>query len=106
MRGLSPITRAYSRLERYISLLGIHFGSQQTPEERGQQMSRRLPKAEAPISTITGLYTVERYSGHRPNSPAQAEVQSDMADEAWVDTRGNIIRRYLRRFIPFRRDDD
>lgn len=106
MRGLSPITRAYSRLERYISLLGIQFGSQQTPDERGQQMARRLPKAEAPISTITGLYTVERYSGQRPATPAQAEVQSDMADEAWVDTRGNIIRRYLRRFIPFRRDDD
>lgn len=106
MRGLSPITRAYSRLERYIGLLGIHFGGQQTPDERGQQMARRLPKAEAPISTITNLYTVERYSGQRPATPAQAAVQSDMADEAWVDTRGNIIRRYLRRFIPFRRREE
>ncbi|MCA0456540.1 MAG: DUF3488 and transglutaminase-like domain-containing protein [Chloroflexi bacterium] len=106
MRGLSPITRAYARLERYIGLLGIRFGSQQTPDERGQQIARRLPKAEAPISTITGLYTVERYSGQRPASPAQAEVQSDMADEAWVDTRKNILQRYLRRFIPFRRRDD
>ncbi len=104
MRGLSPITRAYARLERYISLLGIRFGSQQTPDERGRQVSRRLPQAEAPVNTITGMYTAERY-GHRANSANEAALQKETVDEAWVDTRGNIIRRYLRRFIPFRRKD-
>ncbi len=104
MRGLSPITRAYARLERYIGLIGIRFGGQQTPDERRQQMASRLPKAEAPISTITGMYTAERY-GHRASSANEAEVQKEMVDEAWVDTRGNIIRRYLRRLLPWRRND-
>lgn len=103
MRGLSPITRAYSRLERYIGLIGIRFISQQTPDERRQQMTNRLPKAEVPITTITNLYTVERYS-KGATSANEAEVQSEMADEAWSDTRGNIIRRYLQRFIPWRRN--
>jgi transglutaminase-like putative cysteine protease len=104
MRGLSPITRAYARLERYISLLGIRFGSQQTPAERGRQVSRRLPQAEAPVNTITGMYTAERY-GHRASSANEAALQKETVDEAWVDTRGSIIRRYLRRLIPFRRKD-
>ncbi len=104
MRGLSPITRAYARLERYITLIGIRFGNQQTPDERGRQVSRRLPQAEAPVNTITGMYTAERY-GHRASSANEAALQKETVDEAWTDTRGNIIRRYLKRFIPFRRKD-
>ena len=50
------------------------------------------------------MYTAERY-GHRASSANEAAVQKETVDEAWVDTRGNIIRRYLRRFIPFRRKD-
>nr|MBA3874931.1 transglutaminase domain-containing protein [Anaerolineae bacterium] len=104
MRGLSPITRAYSRLERYIGLIGVRFGGQQTPDERGQQMATRLPKAEAPISIITGMYTTERYS-QRPTSDPESDVRKEMVDEAWVDTRANIIRRYLLRLLPWRRNE-
>jgi hypothetical protein len=32
-------------------------------------------------------------------------MRKDMVDEAWVDTRANIIRRYLSRLLPWRRND-
>ncbi len=103
MRGLSPVSRAYARLERYASLIGLRFGHQQTPDERRQQVSRRLPQAEPPVSAITNLYSNERY-GRRTRSPAEADAQSDLADEAWTETRASILRRYLRRFLPWLRN--
>lgn len=103
MRGLSPITRAYARLERYIGLLGIHLSAQQTPEERRAQIIRTLPKAEPPISAITQLYSAERYSkGSR--TPHEGALQSEMADEAWTETRASILKRWLRRRLPWNRD--
>jgi transglutaminase-like putative cysteine protease len=102
MRGMSPVSRAYARLERYIGLLGVYFNSQQTPAERRFQIVRRLPQAEPPVSAITDMYTAERY-GPGVRSEQEADLQHDMADEAWTDTRGTIVRRWLRRFIPFRR---
>ncbi len=73
------------------------------PDERRQQVSRRLPQAEPPVSAITNLYSNERY-GRRTRSPAEADAQSDMADEAWGETRASILRRYLRRFLPWLRN--
>lgn len=100
MRGLSPVTRAYARLERYLSLIGIRLGAQQTPDERRKQIVRTIPKAEPPVTAITRMYTSERY-GPPAQTPLETELQSEMADEAWSDTRGAILRRFLRRFIPF-----
>lgn len=98
MRGMSPVSRAYARLERYIRLIGVYFSSQQTPAERRSQIVRRLPKAEPPVWAITDMYMAERYG-----PPQEMELQQTMADEAWSETRGTILRRWLRRFIPFRR---
>jgi transglutaminase-like putative cysteine protease len=100
MKGLSPISRAYARLERYLSLIGIQLGTQQTPEERRRKIIKELPAAaEPPVTAITRLYSAERYG---PESRKPVE-QGELADRAWVDTRGNILRRWLRRFNPFRR---
>lgn len=102
MRGLSPITRAYARLERYLSLIGIRPQAQQTPDERRRQIVRVIPKAEPPVTAITRMYTAERY-GRGARSEAEAEVQAEMADAAWTDTRGAILRRFLRRLLPWAR---
>jgi len=102
MGGLSPVTRAYARLERYLGLIGLHLGSEQTPEERRQRIVRALPKAEPPVTAITRMYTVERY-GRGGQTPHDTELQSGMADEAWVDTRTNILQRFLRRLLPWTR---
>jgi transglutaminase-like putative cysteine protease len=104
MGGLSAISRAYARLERYLPLIGIHLNIQQTPEERRQRIVRALPKAEPPVTAITRMYTAERYGRGKVNAH-DADVQAEVADEAWSDTRTNILRRYLRRLIPWRRGE-
>ena len=102
MGGLSPVTRAYARLERYLNLIGLKLGTEQTPEERRQRIVRMLPKAEPPVSAITRMYTAERY-GRNTQTPHDTELQSEVADEAWADTRTNILQRFLRRFLPWTR---
>jgi len=96
MGGLSPVSRAYARLERYIPLLGIRTRDEQTTEEKRAQIVNELPMAERPITTITRSYTVERYDKKRMNE--------DVVEQAWTETRGSIIRRWIRRFIPFIRN--
>ncbi len=102
MGGLSPVSRAYARLERYLGLIGIHLGSQQTPEERRRHIIRVLPKAEPPVTAITRMYIAERY-GRGISSPQDAELQAEVAEEAWSDTRTNILQRFLRRLLPWGR---
>ncbi|MBN8594059.1 MAG: DUF4129 domain-containing protein [Anaerolineae bacterium] len=103
MRGLSPISRAWARLERYMALIGLQPNAQQTPEERRTRIVRSLPPIEPPVNAITRLYSHERYS--KPASTPQEDIaQSQIADEAWSDARINIVRRWLRRrFWPFGR---
>lgn len=102
MGGLSPISRAYARLMRYLTLIGIHNSDDETPEERRRRIVSQLPQAERPVTAITRNYTVERYSG-RGRTTENVE-RNQMADDAWVDARRSILQRWLRRFIPFLRD--
>ncbi len=106
-RGLgeySPITRAYARLERYIQLLGINTRSAQTTLEKRRELQQRIPAAKEPIRTISDLYTYERYGGGSQD-PNANKMLADSAEKAWYRTRGNILRRWLRRWIPFFRGD-
>jgi hypothetical protein len=84
-------------------LIGLRLNRQQTPEERRRVIVRALPKAEPPVSAITQMYTVERYSGYRSQTPQEAELQAEMADEAWSDARASILQRFLRLRWPWRR---
>ncbi len=100
MRGLSPVARAYARLERYISLIGLHPPPQQTPNERREQILMQLPQSEPPVNAITSLYTAERYGRSEPEAQ---EVAGEVAEHAWPDVRGSIVRRWLRRvFMPWK----
>ncbi len=103
MGGLSPITRAYARLERYVGLIGIRLGSQETPEERRRTIVRQLPQAERPVTAITRLYTTEKYS-NRSQNPTQEQRTLDIVDQAWPDARSSILGRWARRFTPWRRN--
>ncbi|PJF40611.1 MAG: hypothetical protein D6737_16735 [Chloroflexi bacterium] len=102
MKGLSPITRAYARLERYLGLIGIHLTPQQTPEERRRHVIKDLPVAEPPVTAITRMYMQERY-GPGAEHPMQSQANANIADEAWSDARNNILRRFFSRFVPFLR---
>jgi hypothetical protein len=105
MGGLSPVSRAYARLERYVGLIGIRPQEQETPEERREAVVQKLPPVERPVTAITRLYSRERYG-----KPEDVEMQegrsSRIAENAWSETRRSIVQRWLRRFIPWRRDRD
>jgi hypothetical protein len=104
MRGLHPIARAYARLERYIPLIGIHLSRDQTPAERRQRIVRELPAAEPPITAITDMYTAQRYGPDTTEHPVEVSRQADAVNEAWIDTRGSIILRWIQRVLmPWRR---
>jgi hypothetical protein len=105
MRGMSPVARAYARLERYMGLLGVRLSNQQTPFERRRQIIRAVPKAERPVNAITRMYTSERY-GPGLRHPAEGQQARDIADKAWGDARGNILSRWARRFFPWLRNKD
>ena len=101
MRGLSPVARAYARMERYIGLIGLHPPPQQTPDERRHAILSTLPQAEPPVNAITTLYTAERY-GQRDSD--EQEVAEEMAEHAWPEVRHSILGRWLRRlFMPWTR---
>lgn len=102
LRGLSPISRAYARLERFLGLIGIQFGQHDTPEERRRHINRELPSAERPVTAITRLYTMERY-GPGYKHPAEEQQRSDSADKAWGEARGRILGRLARRLRFWRR---
>ena len=101
MGGLSAVSRAYARLERYIQLIGISIGSTLTTLEKRRELQRRIPAAREPIRTISDLYTRERYGGNRDSVENSRVAES--AEQAWYRTRGNILRRWLRWRIPFLR---
>jgi transglutaminase-like putative cysteine protease len=103
MGGLSPISRAYARLMRYMKLIGIRAGDHETPEERRRGIIRKLPQAERPVTAITRAYTIERYSGKPEGTPESAR-NNQIADQAWTDARRNILMRWLRKFVPFLKD--
>ncbi|MFN8451904.1 MAG: DUF4129 domain-containing protein, partial [Anaerolineae bacterium] len=103
MKGLSPIVRAYARLERYLRLVGIHLRHDQTPDERRKIIVRDLPAAESSVTAITRMYIRERY-GPNPRPSTEQTPQGQVADRAWTDARGNILVRFLRRvFMPWRK---
>ena len=107
MKGLSPVVRAYARLERYLGLLGIHHSSEQTPDERRLRIIRDLPAAEPPVNKITNLYLSERYGPQSAKGkPVPVGGDPTPVDQAWLAARSTILRRYLRKFNPFKRGKD
>ncbi len=103
MNGLSPVSRAWARIERYISLIGIRQSDHKTTFEKRRDIEKRIPAAKDPVRAISELYTAERYRG-RSNDPTEHARHAETADKAWSDTRKNILLRWLRKFIPFVKD--
>ena len=102
MRGLSPASRAFSRLERYVALIGLRLRPSATTEERRSKIVSELPdSAERPVTQIARLYTRERYGP--PLAGAFQNWQRGV-DTAWKRARETILGRWLRQI--FRRTGD
>jgi hypothetical protein len=104
MGGLSPASRAYARLERYVTgLLRLPLADDQTTFERRTQIIGSLPrKANRPVSAITNLYTEERY-GRGDNDEVELHQQASGADKAWKRARENILSKVFWARLPFAR---
>jgi transglutaminase-like putative cysteine protease len=101
MGGLSPVARAYKRLERYVPLAGVKVSDVQTPEEKRRRIVQSLPQAERPITYITRSYTRERYAPPTIRDADGPEITN--SDRAWLDARRTILQRWLARLLPWRR---
>jgi hypothetical protein len=101
MRGMNPVVRAYARLLRFLPLIGIRPSPESTPEERRTQIVQELPVAEPPVTALTRLYANERYGP--PQRRGDSDARDDIAERAWGDARGSILRRWLRRLLPWGR---
>lgn len=99
MGGLSPIVRAYARLERYLALVGIRLGEAKTPDERRREIVKSLQDGEKPVSYIINRYQSERYGVPRQRTRTPEEP----SEQAWQEARSVILRRWLNRFNPFKR---
>jgi transglutaminase-like putative cysteine protease len=88
---LSPIGRAYARLEKSARWLGVPARSGDTALERGKRAARTLREEGQPIMTITDAYITERYAPQPPN-PAEEK----QAESAWRRVRRVVLGRWLR----------
>ena len=101
MRGLSPVSRAFSRLERYVSLIGLRWRPTATTEERRSKIVSELPvRAERPVTHIAQMYTRERY-GPPITDDALSNWQRGI-DLAWRRVRESILGRWLKGLVSLR----
>jgi transglutaminase-like putative cysteine protease len=103
LRGLSPVARAYARLERYLVLLRLRRPPEETAEEYRERVVQKLPAAERPVTAITRTYMAERYGQQREGS-ADGARNARIAENAWLEARKRILAGWLRRFQFWRRD--
>ncbi|PJF30425.1 MAG: hypothetical protein CUN51_07840 [Candidatus Thermofonsia Clade 1 bacterium] len=88
---LSPVGRAYARLERSARQLGVPLREGDTALERGKRTARALREEGQPIMTITDAYIAERYAPRPPDVAEEKRVES-----AWRRVRRRLLRLWLR----------
>jgi hypothetical protein len=81
----------------------VTFRPDQTPDERRRDTMRALPGSERPVTAITRLYTAERY-GPNPEMLEKSPNVEAQAEAAWSDARKGILRRWLARFMFWKRE--
>ena len=96
LRGLSPVERAYARMNRLGTLAGLRRRAYQTPNEYGAMMSRALGEAAPSARHIASEFAALRYTGITPAD----EDGGDEMEEAWRSIRGVLIGRAFRRLLP------
>jgi len=90
-QGLSPVERAYARLQRFGRWLGRPPHVSDTPSEWARSVSSAAPDAEQPIGCIVDLYVRARF--------AQGDSSAGEAGAAWREVRPALWRGWLRRLV-------
>ena len=98
LRGLSPVERAYARMNRLGALAGMRRRAYQTPEEYATMMSDALGEAAPSARQIARQFAALRYTV--AGAPPAGDDDGDEMEEAWRIIRGVLIGRAFKRLLP------
>lgn len=87
MRGMSPATRLFTKVQRGAGWGGLPTKPSMTPYEYASTVSRHIPGARTHVNFLAALYVRERYGRH----PATATDLS-RARAAWLRVRVLLLR--------------
>ena len=96
LRGLSPVEKAYARMNRLGTLAGLRRRAYQTPNEYAAMMAGALGEKALSAQHIAREFAELRYTGVAPTD----EDGDDEMEEAWRSIRGILIGRTFRRLLP------
>ena len=107
LRGLSPVERAYAKMNRMGALAGMRRGAYQTPNEYAAMLAGALDDAGASAQRIGAAFGALRYTGagaasdtdNGADDSAQTQIADDM-EQAWRSIRGALLTRAFRRLLP------
>ena len=94
LRGLSPVEKAYARMNRLGTLAGLRRRAYQTPNEYAAMISGVLGETAPSARRIAREFAALRYTGIAPDNG------DDEMEEAWRSIRGALVGRAFRRLLP------
>ncbi len=94
LRGLSPVEKAYARMNRLGTLAGLKRRAYQTPNEYAAMISGALGESAPSARRIAREFAALRYTG------IAADNGEDEMEEAWRSIRGALVGRAFRRMLP------
>ena len=100
LRGLSPVERAYARMNRLGMIAGLKRRTYQTPNEYAEMMSGVLGEAAPSAQRIAREFAALRYTGSMPPDAEEETDDRDEMEDAWRSIRGALIGRAFRRLLP------
>ncbi len=90
LRGMSPATQLFTKVQRGASWGGIRARPSMTPYEFANQIGAEVPAARPHVRLLADLYVRERY-GRQPIAPNDL----NRAHRAWLRLRGLLLRYLL-----------
>ena len=100
LRGLSPVERAYTRMNRLGALAGLRRRTYQTPNEYAAAMAGVLGDAAPSAQRIAQEFAALRYTGRAVMTDEVDEDAGDEMERAWRSIRRVLIGRTFRRLLP------
>ena len=96
LRGLAPVEKAYTRMNRLGAIAGMRRRTYQTPNEYAAMLAGALGEAAPSARRIAQDFAALRYTGV---APSEEDDDGEM-EEAWHSIRGVLIGRAFRRLLP------
>ena len=97
-KRLTPDTRRWAKTQTLAGLAGLDVRRDQTPLEEARTLSDALWWPPLDLVPVARAYVAERYGGgQRTLDPAAVQ----RLDEVYTEARRRLLKRIVRRFIPF-----